>query len=61
LSVDRIKEELKDERGTLVTQLMDQFKRMEKDFESKTESSSVDKPPLSNNMSRSVSDIVWAR
>ena len=34
---------------------------MEKDFETKTESSAVERPPLSNNMSRVVSDIVWAR
>jgi len=33
---------------------------MEKDFESKISSSSIEKPPLSNNMSRVVSDIVWA-
>lgn len=61
LSVDRIKQELKNERASLLTELTSYIGTLGADFESKSDSKSVDRPPLVNNMSRTVNDVVWAR
>ena len=61
LSLGRIKQELKGERVSLLTELISYVKNLSADFESKSDHRSADKPPLVNNMSRVVNDIVWAR
>lgn len=45
----------------MLTQLNSYVAKLGTDFESKADPKSVDRPPLVNNMSRVVNDIVWAR
>ena len=61
LSIERIKSELKSERSSLLTELISYIGKIAEDFDSKSGSSGINKPPLVNNMSRIVNDIVWAR
>lgn len=61
LSVDNIKADLKNERASLLTELISYINKVGSDFESKANQKSVSKPPLVNNMSRIINDIVWAR
>jgi len=52
---------LKNERLSLLTELTSYISSLSADFESKSDPKSVERPPLVNNMSRTVNDIVWAR
>lgn len=61
LSIDRIKSELKNERSNLLTELTSYIGAIAEDFEAKSNSTGSSKPPMVNNMSKVVNNIVWAR
>ena len=66
LSKDSIKKELQSERESLLVQLSSEVKKTKEEFEARTGQSleqipGMEKPPQTNNVSDTVSAIVWAR